>query len=179
MAYDYDFSERMDTGRQVAMDRRNKGLPVGKPAKGWTAKRPRLEKTDENMMYCEMADLRVQLRDAQNTIAALKLSGNDPDDFGAEFDRLAAGGIGVPPALSSPAFDGPRGLPEARTMTNRQYILALKKLGLSRASKRTADLLGVKVRHIQRIAADQTPVPTYIALLLNVYLDHGLPAEDD
>src|ERR1019366_6728019 len=100
---------------------------------------------------------RVQLRDAQNTIAALKLSGNAPDDFGAEFDRLEAGGGEDPPALSSQVLVGQRGQPEAQTMTNRQYILALKKLGLSRASKRTADLLGFKVRHIQRIASDQTP----------------------
>ena len=34
-----DFCERMEIGKQVAMDRRNKGLPVGKPAAGWVAKR--------------------------------------------------------------------------------------------------------------------------------------------
>jgi hypothetical protein len=37
---EYDFVERMEAGRQVAMDRRNRGQPVGKPAKGWRYKRP-------------------------------------------------------------------------------------------------------------------------------------------
>jgi hypothetical protein len=34
-----DFCERMEAGKQVAMDRRNKGLPTGKPAAGWNRTR--------------------------------------------------------------------------------------------------------------------------------------------
>lgn len=29
------FTERMEVGKQVAQDRRNRGLPSGQPAKGW------------------------------------------------------------------------------------------------------------------------------------------------
>jgi hypothetical protein len=34
-----DFCERMEQGRTVAMDRRNKGQPTGKPAAGWNRTR--------------------------------------------------------------------------------------------------------------------------------------------
>ena len=34
-----DFTERMQTGRDLAIVARNKGLPVGKPAAGWAHKR--------------------------------------------------------------------------------------------------------------------------------------------
>ena len=34
-----DFCERMELGKQAAMDRRNRGLPTGKPAAGWNRKR--------------------------------------------------------------------------------------------------------------------------------------------
>jgi hypothetical protein len=30
----------MNTGKALAMERRNRGLPVGRPAKGWKFKRP-------------------------------------------------------------------------------------------------------------------------------------------
>jgi hypothetical protein len=33
-----DFCERMELGKQAAMERRNKGLPTGKPAAGWNRK---------------------------------------------------------------------------------------------------------------------------------------------
>jgi hypothetical protein len=34
-----DFTARMDEGRALAQDRRNKGLPTGKSAAGWNVKR--------------------------------------------------------------------------------------------------------------------------------------------
>lgn len=61
-------------------------------------------------------------------------------------------------------------------MTNLQYIAALRKLGLTVASKRTAAALGVTVRTSQSYATDGT-IPEPVAKLLRCYLEHGLPAE--
>ena len=66
---------------------------------------------------------------------------------------------------------------KAPRMTRNQYLAALKKLGLGRASKRTAELLGVSVRHIQRMSLGEQDVTDTIALLLEMYLKHGLPEE--
>jgi hypothetical protein len=61
-------------------------------------------------------------------------------------------------------------------MTTKQYLAALKKLGLTPASKRTAELLGIGVRQAQNYAAG-APVSGTVALLLAMYLAHGLPSE--
>lgn len=60
-------------------------------------------------------------------------------------------------------------------MTTKQYLAALKKLGLTPSGKATAAALGLTVRQCQRYAAGQD-VPATVALLLRMYLEHGLPA---
>lgn len=60
-------------------------------------------------------------------------------------------------------------------MTTKQYLAALKSLGLTPHSKRTAELLGVSLPSIQRIAAGRQDVPRPVALLLAMYQRHGLP----
>jgi hypothetical protein len=62
-------------------------------------------------------------------------------------------------------------------MTSKQYLAALKKLGLTPASQRTAALLGLSVRQCQRIAHGEQAVPRPAALLLAMYLRHGLPED--
>jgi hypothetical protein len=47
-----DFCEQMEIGKQVAMDRRNKGLPVGKPAAGWTRKQSDYAPASDNDKFC-------------------------------------------------------------------------------------------------------------------------------
>lgn len=59
-------------------------------------------------------------------------------------------------------------------MTKKQYLAALKKLGLTPSGKATAAALGLTVRQCQRYAAG-TPVTPMLALLLRMYLAHGLP----
>ena len=63
-------------------------------------------------------------------------------------------------------------------MTTELYLKALKKLGLTPASRITAAYLGLSLRQCQRIAAGQARVPNYIALLLVMYLEHGLPSPE-
>jgi hypothetical protein len=175
MSLDYDFQERMDAGRQVAMDRRNRGQAAGTPAKGWNVKRAPIEDTAENRLYAELADMRRDLREAHNEIARYQ-SGmvDDVADFGAEFDELVGRRL-APPALSPRGSTTPARTRGAVTMTTKQYLAALKKLGLSPASKATADALGLSVRQCQRVAAGQ-PVPETLAKLLTMYLEHGLPS---
>lgn len=60
-------------------------------------------------------------------------------------------------------------------MTQKQYLAALKSLGLTPASKRTAELLGLSLPSIQRIAAGRQDVPRTVELLLAMYKRHGLP----
>ncbi len=62
-------------------------------------------------------------------------------------------------------------------MTTKQYIAALKKLGLTPAAQATGDALGLSVRQCQRIAAG-SQVPETLALLLAMYLEHGLPPSE-
>ena len=62
-------------------------------------------------------------------------------------------------------------------MTKQQYLAALKRLGLTPAGQETARRLGLTLRQCQNYAAGDCPVPRPIALLLGMYLDHGLPAE--
>lgn len=58
-------------------------------------------------------------------------------------------------------------------MTTRQYLAALKKLGLTPSGQATAVALGLSLRQCQRIAAGD-PVPDTLAKLLRMYLRHGL-----
>ncbi len=62
-------------------------------------------------------------------------------------------------------------------MTTQQYLAAIKRLGLSTASKRTSAALGLSVRHLQRIAAGQAELPAPAEKLLAMYDAHGLPAD--
>ena len=59
-------------------------------------------------------------------------------------------------------------------MTTSQYLAALRKLGLTPASKRTAAVLGLSLAQIKRYAAGDN-VPGPVARLLAAYLAHGLP----
>lgn len=61
-------------------------------------------------------------------------------------------------------------------MTTKQYLAALKKLGLTPAGRGTAEALGLSLRQVQRIAAGQA-VPETVALLLRMYLKHGISAK--
>ncbi len=61
-------------------------------------------------------------------------------------------------------------------MTTKQYLAALRKLDLTPASQATAAAIGLSVRRCQAIAAG-APVPGPVALLLAMYLEHGLPRE--
>ena len=60
-------------------------------------------------------------------------------------------------------------------MTTKQYLAALKKLDLTPSGKATAAALGLSVRQCQRIACGAAPVPEAVALLLAMYLEHGVP----
>jgi hypothetical protein len=64
-------------------------------------------------------------------------------------------------------------------LTTKQYLAALKRLGLTPASKKTAQALGLSPRQCQRIAAGESAVPGPVALLLAMYLAHGLPNDND
>ena len=57
-------------------------------------------------------------------------------------------------------------------MTTKQYLAALKKLGLTPASLTTAASLGLSLRQCQRIASGESQVPGPVALLLEMYLHH-------
>lgn len=179
MSLDYGFDERMQIGKAVAMERRNRGLPVGKPAKGWAVKKPLPEDTEINRLYAEIHDLRGQLQEAR--LDAVRGEIEPIDDYGAEFDRLFTAAKGEaqacrpgprsPSDLATPART--RG---TATMTTNQYLAALKKLGLTPSGKDTARALGLSLRQCQRIAAG-APIPDTLAKLLRMYLDHGRPAD--
>jgi hypothetical protein len=62
-------------------------------------------------------------------------------------------------------------------MTTKQYLAALKSLGLTPSGKRTADVLGLSLRQVQRIAAGDSEVPGSVAKLIAAYQRHGLPPE--
>jgi hypothetical protein len=55
-------------------------------------------------------------------------------------------------------------------MTTKQYLAALKKLGLTPASKATAAALGVSLRQAQYYAAGK-PIPETIAIILQLRLE--------
>lgn len=60
-------------------------------------------------------------------------------------------------------------------MNRKAYLAALEKLGLTPASMSTAEALGVTLRQCQRYAAGE-PIRQTVVLLLQQYLEHGLPA---
>ncbi len=61
-------------------------------------------------------------------------------------------------------------------MTAEQYRAALARLGLTHASKRTAQLLGIEVNTSQKYAAGDLDVSAPVARLLRMYERHGLPS---
>jgi hypothetical protein len=68
-------------------------------------------------------------------------------------------------------------VPKPRPMTHREFIEKLRRLELTPSSKRTAAALGYSVRQVQHIAAMKQDVPRPMALLVDLYLKHGLPSE--
>jgi len=61
-----------------------------------------------------------------------------------------------------------------KKMSARQYLLALKRLGLTPSGERTERMLGMGLRQCQRIGAGTAPVPKPVELLLKMYLKHGM-----
>jgi hypothetical protein len=59
-------------------------------------------------------------------------------------------------------------------MTTEQYLAALKKLGLTRASHATAGALGLSVRQCIRIADGECSVPAPVAKLLRLVIREGI-----
>lgn len=59
-------------------------------------------------------------------------------------------------------------------MTTKQYLAAVRLLGLTPAGKATAAALGLSLRQLARYAAGGA-IPETTALLLRMYLAHGLP----
>lgn len=62
-------------------------------------------------------------------------------------------------------------------MTNAQYLQALKKLGLTPASKVTAQVLGMSVRQLIRVGNGESEVPEPVAKLLHMLIRHGVPKD--
>jgi hypothetical protein len=62
-------------------------------------------------------------------------------------------------------------------MTTKQYLTALKRLGLTPASQTTVRVLGMSLRQIQSFKSGEQAVPRPVALLLRMYVDHGIPAD--
>jgi hypothetical protein len=56
-------------------------------------------------------------------------------------------------------------------MTTKQYLAALKKLGLTPSGKATAEALGLSLRQCQRVAAGSVPVPEPVAIILRMVLE--------
>lgn len=59
------------------------------------------------------------------------------------------------------------------TMTAAQFTRAIERLGLTRYN--AGARLGLSRGQVYRISADRSPVPAPVALLLAMYLRHGLP----
>ncbi len=59
----------------------------------------------------------------------------------------------------------------------RRYLAALRRLGLTPASQRTARLLGLSVTQCQKIKSGRSGVTAQLDLLLSMYLKHGLPKD--
>ena len=170
MTYEYNFQDRMATGRQSAMDARNRGRSVGsKPAR--QHKRP-VEDNEINRVYADKAHVEAELRQAKNEIAVLKLHAaplDDLDNPGYLGSSLAAAPRSLPDHAS---LRGPK--PGSLAMSTTEYLNALQQLGLTRAGKQTAAALGLGIRQLIRLAQG-APVNDTVALLLKCYLQHGLP----
>lgn len=61
-------------------------------------------------------------------------------------------------------------------MTTKQYLHALEKLGLTPYS--AASVLGISLRQSHRYASGEQKVKPSVALLLGMYLQHGIPSAD-
>lgn len=179
-----DFSGRMQDARDNAARERHRGRTVSRPH---FAKPEPMEDTPENRLRAELADLRGELRERDNTIAVLQSGGNPDDtiiDHGAEFDRLVAAtkaqrrGLPSPPPLPPPSHATPVRTRDSQAMTREQYLTALEKLGLTRASKRTSAAFGVTLRQCQSYASGNANVPPTLAKLIGMYLEHGMPEDD-
>lgn len=59
-------------------------------------------------------------------------------------------------------------------MTQRQYLNALKELGLTPASKDTALAIGLTVRQLQRIAGGESKVPGPVMRLLRIMIAYKI-----
>ena len=64
-------------------------------------------------------------------------------------------------------------------MTPAQYREALAALGMTPAAKATDTALGLSVRHIQRLATGQCPVPETVALLLKCLISKQVQANEN
>lgn len=65
-----------------------------------------------------------------------------------------------------------------KPMSPRAYKAALNELDLTVAGKKTSKSLGLGVRQCMRMAHGKVKVPRPVELLLQMYLRHGLPADD-
>jgi hypothetical protein len=59
----------------------------------------------------------------------------------------------------------------------KKFREALDRLGLTVASQRTEQALGISIRQSQRLAVGEQPVPPPLDRLLKMYIKHGLPDE--
>ena len=60
-------------------------------------------------------------------------------------------------------------------MNHKQYLAALKRLGLSPTGKATQAALGVGKQPLLRLSSGKQAVSKTVALLLAMYLKHGIP----
>lgn len=63
-------------------------------------------------------------------------------------------------------------------MTRKQYLAALETLGLTPSGRRTADVLGLSLRQLQRIGAGESAVPSPIAKLLKLAIAGKVTLEE-
>ena len=63
-------------------------------------------------------------------------------------------------------------------MTTKQYLAALKTLGLTPASLKTAAAIGLSPRQARRVAAGESHVPEPVAKLLRLVIAHEIELEE-
>jgi plasmid maintenance system antidote protein VapI len=61
-------------------------------------------------------------------------------------------------------------------MTTAEYLDALQKLGLSPYGEATAEVLGVSIPTLARLAVGKRQVSRPLALLIRLYLRFGVPS---
>lgn len=170
---DVDFTGKMQAGRDLAALRRHRDTAPSRPK---FAKRQPAEDTPENRLYAELANLRSELRERDNTIAVLQNGGGGLEQIDPWAPTKAQReGLASLPPLSPQSSTTPARARGTAAMTTEQYLRALKKLGLTPSGKATAEALGVSVRQCQKYAAGEVLVPPTVAKLLAMYLEHGLP----